>query len=350
MTPKPRVAKALSSALLITVLSGGMAYGDAMCNYDDTVQQDEYLKKGREAEKAGRFLDALLFYRSIDFCGNEKESEKALFRIGSRFALRAASKGVHYSGDGIFTNVPDLNCRKWATHSYLVPNPYEPSAPGLCTRDSGGTRLTLNEKAGAFEWYNETGNLREADKSILKHLASNPGDLMVFETAYFHLDARKSLDERIYKPDADLMEELKRAAASGVDSILKKEDKDFSKTKAAEKSLDLLESALKWASFGEAPLKARVFRRAEERGDELAFDGTPAGLESALLYYRFAGKEEKSRVVFAMADEAGIAEFKENNYTAALSFFRISGNKGWMEKIKPFIEGKAGPGLLKDRN
>lgn len=314
------------------------ASGDALCNYDDVTRFGEYIRKGKEAEKAGRPLDALLYFKASDeFCANSNEPRKGIMRIGARFGAKSASKGNLHTGEGIFKRVPDAHCRRWA-RSYQVPNPYEPAVPGICVNAMGGLKIALNESAGAFDWYEATYNRHEADLMMIRRLSANPGDIALYESVLAHFKARKELSGNDYSINPAHIVELERVAAANLDVVLSKEEKEFYQSMSASKSLDALDSALKWAAFMGGAARERVLVRAAQRGDEMLRASTPNAILGAIGYYEFAGQEKLRLSALARADDLGTAAVKAADPALALRYFTISGNERMVRKMKPLAE------------
>lgn len=315
-------------ALLLTLCAPSSGYADALCNYDDTHRMDNYLKKGREAEKAGKTRDALLYYMAIDsFCGNGAEAESSIKRIGSKAATRAAARNRLVSDESLFIKVPDEDCRRWARYSGMEVNPFEPAVPGHCTRDSGGMRVELNQQAGAFEWYAGTLNHVEADATMLKAVEQKPGDIRRYERAFRHFEMRKRLNGTGYKPDPRHLAELKKIGDENLTAALAREDKEYSTHKQPARSIETLETALKWASFVGEHAKERVVVRAVARADAAFQSDTPAGLLDALTFLGFADKSEQKSAVITRAAELGQAAMQKKDYELAEKYFFAAGNE-----------------------
>lgn len=325
MDKRVRTLPALISLVLI---APSIAGADALCNYDDTVRMDNYLKKGREAEKAGKTRDALLFYRAVDsFCGDGAAAKGSIKRIGLKSGAKAVERGRFISDEGLFTKVADEDCRRWMRYLHIDVNPYEPPVPGHCTTESGGMRLELNPQAGAFDWYEATFNYREADLSLLKLLSKRPGDLFVFERVFSHFQSRKRLNSTGYTPDKAFFDEVEKTAFVNLDSTLSKEEKEYTASRQADRSIKLLHSAIKWATYMGEGTKERVIARAVSRGDHALDAGTPSGLSDALAFFSFAGKEELKTAVLTQANELGRAALEKKDYILAEKFFVVEGNE-----------------------
>jgi len=338
-------------ALLIVLSTSGLAFGDALCNYDDTSQSEGNIKKGRVAEKEGKTLDALLFFRAADtICGNRKEAREGIRRIGSKMGREAAAKGRIFTGKSIFSTVPDVDCRRWV-RAYDVPNPYEPRVPGLCIRQSGGVRVQLEPSAGAYDWYEATYNYRESDLLILKGVLSNTGDIAAYEAAQKHFQARLKLQDNGYSPDPQHLLELLKVASSNAASFLAKEEKEFQSSKDTERSLIRLENAMKWAVYGAESDRGKVVNRALDRAEEALKGNGISNLYDALEYYSFAGEADKVQDVAERADELGLAALNDNDPVTALKYFMLSGNRELIEKTRPLAEKarKAATGTKKKK-
>lgn len=332
------LAKKFLFALLIVLSMSGLAFGDALCNYDDTTQSEDNLKKGKIAEKEGKTLDALLFFRAADtICGNRKEARSGIMRIGSRMGKEAAAKGKVFTGKSIFSTVPDVDCRRWV-RSYDIPNPYEPRVPGSCVRHSGGVRIVLEPSAGAYDWYEATYNYRESDLLILKGVTSNPGEIAVFETAHKHFQARLKLHDNGYSPDPQHLKELQKVASTNALSFLAREDKEFQSSRDAERSLTRLDNAMRWALYGSEADRNKVRERALDRAEEALKGNGISNLYDALEYYSFAGETDRVQDVAERADELGLAALNDSDPVTALKYFMLSGNRELIEKTKPLAD------------
>lgn len=318
----------LIPAFMLFLLAPAGAQADALCNYDDTARMDTYLKKGKEAEKSGKTREALLYYLAVDsFCGNGVEAKSAVKRIGLKLGAKAAEKGRLVSEEGLFKKVPDENCRRWMRYIHIDINPYEPAVPGHCSTESGGVRVELNGLAGAFDWYEATFNYREADLALLQFLGKRPGDLDVFAGVYRHFELRQKLNSTGYAPDKTSIAEVKKTAATNLDSALSKEDMEYSASRQAARSIKSLETALKWAAYLDDGARARVKARAIARGDSSLETGTPAGLADALAFFKLAEKEELKSAVLIRANELGQAALEKKDYALAEEFFIVEGNE-----------------------
>lgn len=325
-------------AVLLVLSASGAAFGDALCNYGDTTQSEGNLKKGRASEKEGKTLDALLFFRAADtICGNRKEAREGIRRIGSKMGREAAAKGRIFTGKNIFSTVPDADCRRWV-RAYDVPNPYEPSVPGLCIRQSGGVRVQLDPAAGAYDWYEVTYNYRESDLLMLKGVTASPGDIAVYEAAQRHFQARLRLQDNGYAPDPQQMKELQKIASTNAASFLAREEEEFQNSKDTERSLTRLENAMKWAIYGSEADRGRVIHRAFDRAEEALKGNGLSNLYDALEYYSFAGEADKVADVAERADELGLAALNDNDPVAALKYFMLSGNRELIDKARPLAE------------
>lgn len=315
-------------ALILFLLAPVAAGADALCNYDDTARMDTYLKKGREAEKAGRTRDALLYYMAIDsFCGDGIEAKSSVRRIGLKFGVKAAEKGRIFSDEGLFRKVADENCRRWMRHFHIDINPYEPAVPGHCSTESGGTRVELNPQAGAFDWYEATFNYGEADLSLLRLLASRTGDIVVYDRVFRHFRERKRLNSTGYMPDRSIFAEVEKTAVSNLDSALSREDKEYAASRQADRSIRTLEAALRWASYLSDGARERVYARALARGDDALEAGTPSGLADAFAFFSFANKDELKAIVLLQANELGRASLEKKDYWLAEKYFIVEGNE-----------------------
>lgn len=315
-------------AILAFLFAPSLAGADALCNYDDTVRMDNYLKKGKEAEKAGKTLEALLFYMAVDsFCGDGVTAKSSMRSIGLKFGARAANRDRLISEEGLFRKVPDENCRRWSRYSGIEVNPYEPALPGHCTTEYGGMRLELNPQAGAFDWYETTFNYREADRAMLEAIDQRPGDINRYKHAFRHFAARQKLNATGYRPDPLLLAELKNAAASNLDSTLAREEKDYNALKQPDLSIKTLEKALEWASFIGENAKERVVVRAVSRADAAFQADTPAGLLDALTFLGFADKNEQKSAVITRAAELGQSALMKKDYELAEKYFLVAGNE-----------------------
>jgi tetratricopeptide (TPR) repeat protein len=326
-------------ALLAFFFAPTFAGADALCNYDDTVRMDNYLKKGKEAEKAGKTRDALLFYLAIDsFCGDGVEAKSSMRRIGLKLGARAAARGRLLSEEGLFKKVPDENCRRWSRYSGIEGNPFEPAVPGHCTTENGGMRMELNPQAGAFDWYETTFNYRDADLTMLKVIEQKPEDLDQYERVFRHFETRKRLNATGYRPDPAHMKELKKTAASNLDSTLAREEKEYGALKQPGRSMKTLETALRWASFLDENAKERVVVRAVSRADAAFQSDTPDGLLEALTFLSFADKNEQQSTVIIRAAELGQAALKKKDYELAEKYFLVAGNTEMAEAAKKLSE------------
>ena len=283
----------IMTALAPLLLAPSLAAADAFCNYDDTVKMDNYLKKGKEAEKAGRTRDALLYYMAIDsFCGDGVEAARSMLRIGVKFGDRAAERGRFVSEEGFFRKVEDEECRRWVRHYTIEVNAFDPEVPGHCTTASGGMRLEINPQAGAFDWYEATFNYKAADLAMLKAVNQKPDDLDRYERAFKHFEKRRRLNATGYTPDPTHLKELEKTALSNLNATLSSEEKEFAALKQPARSVQILESALKWAAFLGESAKERVTVRAALRADAAFQSDTPTGLLDALIFLSFADKNE----------------------------------------------------------
>lgn len=326
-------------ALLAFFFAPSFAGADALCNYDDTVRMDNYLKKGKEAEKAGKTRDALLFYMAVDsFCGDGVEAKSSLRRIGLKSGARAANRDRLVSEEGLFKKVADEDCRRWSRYSGIEANPYEPAVPGHCTTENGGMRMELNQQAGAFDWYEATFNYRDADLAMLKAIEQKPGDLGRYERVFRHFEARKRLNSTGYRPDPAHIKELEKAALSNLDSTLAKEDKEYGALKQPGRSMKTLETALRWASFLDENAKERVVVRAISRADAAFQSDTPEGLLDALTFLSFADKNEQQSAVITRAAELGQAALKGKDYELAEKYFFVAGDTEMAEAAKKLSE------------
>lgn len=314
-------------ALLAFFLAPSYARADALCNYDDTVRMDNYLKKAKEAEKAGKTRDAIFFYKAIDsFCGDGVEAKSSMRRIGLKNGARAANRNRLISEEGLFKKIQDEDCRRWSRYSGIEANPYEPAVPGHCTTENGGMRVELNPQAGAFDWYETTFNYRDADLAILKAIEQKPGDLDRYDRVFRHFEARKRLNATGYRPDPLHLAELRKAAASNVDSALAREEKEYNALKQPDRSVKTLETALKWASFIDENAKERVIVRAISRADSAFQSDTPEGLLDALTFLSFADRSEQRYAVITRAAELGQAALNKKDYELAEKYFLAAGN------------------------
>lgn len=326
-------------AFLAFFFAPSFACADALCNYDDTVRMDNYLKKGKEAEKAGKTRGALLFYKAIDsFCGDGVEAKSSMRRIGLKLGARAAGRGRLISEEGLFKKVADEDCRRWSRYSGIEANPFEPAVPGHCTTDSGGMRLELNQQAGAFDWYEATFNYRDADLAMLKAIEQKPGNLGLYERVFRHFEARKRLNSTGYRPDPTHIKELEKTAASNLDSLLAREEKEYGALKQPKLSVKTLDTALKWASFIDENAKERVVVRAVSRADVAFQSDTPEGLLDALTFLSFADRNEQQSAVIIRAAELGQAALKKNDYELAEKYFLVAGNADMAETAKKLSE------------
>ncbi|MBZ0221018.1 MAG: hypothetical protein K8I01_11380 [Candidatus Methylomirabilis sp.] len=325
---------------LFAVLSfSGHAYGDAMCNHADVERLGLYLNKGQVAEKAGRTLDALLFFRAADsFCGNRAEAMKGLQRIGARMGSAAEKEGRLFSGKNILSRVPDEDCRRWARHTSILPNPYEPAVPGLCVASSGGMRVEIERSAGAYEWYEATYNYRESDSLVMKGVKSNSSDLGAADRAFRHFKSRERLNFPGYSIDPAHLALLRGASSSNLDSILSKEERSYAETRNCRESLGILDSAMKWAVLIGESGTARVFSRAALRAEEALKGTSVRELHDAIEFYAFAGESEPFAKVARRADELGLAAMKENEPEKALNFFKLSRNEQLIKKAESLAE------------
>lgn len=327
------------SALLAFLVAPSLADADALCNYDDTLRMDNYLKQGKEAEKAGKTRDALLFYKAIDdFCGNGDEAVSSMKRIGLKFGARAEKRDRLVSKEGLFTKVADEDCRRWKRYGGMETNPHEPAVPGHCTTESGGMRIEINQQAGAFDWYEATFNYREADLAMLKAIAQKTGDTDRYERAFRHFEGRKKLNATGYRPDPGHLAELEKAAADNLDSALALEEKEYGTLKQTSRSVKTLETALKWASFIDENAKERVVVRAVARADAAFQSDTPTGLLDALAYLSFADKSEQKSVVITRAAELGQAALEKKDYELAEKYFFAAGNEDMAAAAKKLSE------------
>lgn len=314
------------------LLTPAIASADALCNYDDTVKMDSYLKKGKEAEKSGKTRDALLYYLAVDsFCGDGVGAKSALKRIGLKLGAKAAEKGRLVSQEGLFRKMPDENCRRWMRHIHIDTNPYEPPVPGHCAAENGGVRVELNGQAGAYDWYEATFNYREADLALLKFLAKWPGDLEVFKSVFRHFELRQKLNSTGYSPDRSFIAEVEKTAAANLDSALSREDKEYPSLRQSARSIKALETALKWAAYLGEAAKSRVVARAIARGDSAFETGTPQGLADASAFFSLAEKEELKTAVLIRANELGRAALEKKDYVLAEEYFLVEGNKEMMD-------------------
>jgi len=326
-------------ALLLILAAPSCARADALCNYDDTLRMDNYLKKGREAEKAGRTRDALLYYMAIDsFCGNGEQAESSIRRIGLKFGARAAARDRLVSEEDLFRKVPDEDCRRWARFTGMEANPFEPEVPGHCTREAGGMRVEINQRAGAFEWYAATLNYKEADAALLKAIGQKPGDIRKYERAFNHFESRKRLNGTGYRPDPRHLAELRKIGDENLTAILAREDKEFTARGQSARSVETLESALRWASFLGEHAKERVVVRAVARADAAFQTDTPAGLLDALTFLGFADKSERKSIVITRAAELGQAAMEKKDYELAEKYFFAAGNEDMAAAAKKLSE------------
>ena len=326
-------------ALLAFLVAPSFAGADALCNYDDALRMDNYLKKGKEAEKAGKTRDALFFYMAIDsFCGDGVTAKSSIRRIGLKLGARAADRDRLISEEGLFKKTPDEDCRRWNRSRGIEVNRYEPAVPGHCTTEYGGMRVDINPQAGAFDWYEATFNYRDADIAMLKAIGQKPGDLDRYERAFRHFEARKRLNASGYRPDPLHLAELKKAAASNLDSTLAREDQEYGALKEPARSLKTFETALKWASFIDESAKERVVVRAISRADAAFQSDTPAGLLDALTFLSFADKNEQKSAVITRAEELGQAAQRKKDYELAEKYFLVSGNKEMAAAAKKLSE------------
>lgn len=326
--------------VIFTALTfSGHAYGDAMCNHADVEKLDSYLENGLAAEKAGHALEALLFFRAADsFCGKRAEARKGLQRIGARMGSSAEKEGRFFSGKNILARVPDEDCRRWARHILISPNPYETAVPGLCVASSGGMRVEIERSAGAYDWYEATYNYRESDSLVMKSVKSAPADLDSAERAFRHFRSRERLNLPGYSVDPAHLAGLRGAASSSLDSLLLKEERSYAGTSDCEESLAILESALKWAALIGEPGKARVYSRAARRAEDAVKRTSVNDLYDAIEFYSFAGEGEPVAKVAKRADELGYAAMKENEPEKALEFFNLSGNRQLIKKAESLAE------------
>lgn len=334
----------IMTALTPLLLAPSLAAADAFCNYDDTVKMDNYLKKGKEAEKAGRTRDALLYYLAIDsFCGNGVEAASSMLRIGVKFGERAAARGRFISEEGFFIKVEDEECRRWVRHYTIEVNRYDPEVPGHCTTASGGMRLEINPQAGAFDWYESTFNYMAADLAMLKAIDQKPDDFDRYERAFKHFEKRMRLNATGYKPDPLHLKELKKAAESNLNATLANEEKEFAALKQPARSVKILETALKWAAFLGESAKERVMVRAASRADAAFQSDTPTGLLDALIFLSFAERNEEHSAVIVRAAELGQASLNKKDYELAEKYFIVAGNEEMAATARKLAEqSKAG--------
>ena len=334
----------IMTALVPLLLSPAMASADALCNYDDVVKMDNYLKKGKEAEKAGRTRDALLYYMAIDsFCGNGVEAANSMQRIGEKFAEKAAAKDRFVSEEGLFIRVEDEACRRWMRHFTIEVNAYEPEVPGHCTTASGGMRLDINPQAGAFDWYEATFNYKAADLAMLKAVNHKPDDFETYERAFKHFEKRGQLSAVLYKPDPLYLKELEKTALSNLNATLASEEKEFAALRQPARSVKTLETALKWASFIGEGAKERVVVRATSRADAAFQSDTPTGLLDALIFLSFADRSEEHSAVIVRAAELGQASLDKKDFELAEKYFIVAGNEEMAATARKLAEqSKAG--------
>lgn len=317
----------IPAMIAASLLAPAAAGADALCNHDDTVRMDSYLKKGREAEKSGRTRDALLFYRAIDdFCGDGDEARRLVRRMGLKYGAKAAGEGRVFSAEGLFIGEPDEDCRRWMRYLHINDSPYEPSIPGHCSTNSWGTRVEINPQAGAFDWYEGTFNHREADLALVALMEKRAGDIVVYDRVFRHFQARKRLNASGYSPDKAIYASVEKAAAGGLEATLVAEEKEYAASRQAEGSLRTLSLAMRWASYLDDAAKGRVAVRALARGAEAADTGTPPGLADAVSYFRFAGRDALASAVLRRANELGRAALEKNDYGLAESYFEAAGD------------------------
>lgn len=337
-------------ALLFSLLAPAAASADALCNYDDTVRMDTYLKKGKEAEKAGRTRAALLYYKAVDsFCGDGVQAKNLIRRMGLKLGAKAADKGRILSEEGLFRKVPDEDCRKWMRYLHIDTNPYEPAVPGHCTTESGGTRVELNADAGAFDWYEATFNYREADYSLLKLLAKRPGDLAAFELVYRHFEARKKVNSTGYVPEKSILAEVEKTALANLDSALSREDREYAASRQADGSIKTLTLARRWASYLEDGANERVSARAVARGKGAMEAATPSGLTDALAFFSFAGEGGLKTAVLQKANGLGRAALEKKDYLLAEEFFMVEGNERMVAMTKKMAAEEAAAKTAKEK-
>lgn len=331
-------------AFLLILSAPVAASADALCNYDDTVKMESYLKKGREAEKAGKVRDALLYYSAIDtFCGDGDAAKSSIKRIGLKSGAKAANRGRIISEEGFFKKVADEDCRRWMRYLHIDTNPYETAVPGHCSTESGGTRVEINPLAGAFDWYEATFNHREADQALLDLMAKREGDIVVYDRVFRHFESRKRLNATGYMPDEAMFAQVRKAAEASLDSILAREEKEYGASKQMARSIKYLEAALRWASYLDEDSGARVKARALARGDAALEAGTPDGLSDALAYFSFAGKEELKAAVLLHANELGRAALERKDYLLAEGYFKVEGNEQMVALSRKLaLEGAGG--------
>jgi len=318
----------ITTALLPLLLAPSHASADALCNYDDTVKMDGYLKKARQAEKDGRTRDALLYYMAIDsFCGDGVSAASSMKRIGLKYGERAAARGRFISDEGLFRKVEDEECRRWVRHFTIEVNRYDPEVPGHCTSASGGLRLELNPLSGAFDWYESTASYREADLAMLKAVEQRPEDFDRYEKAYEHFRKRGRLNATGYKPDPLYMKELEKTAVANLNGALASEEKEYAALRQAGRSVKILEGALKWASVLGQGAKERVIVRAVTRADAAFQSDTPAGLLDALIFLSFADRGEEHSAIIVRAAELGQAALARKDYELAEKYFIVAGNE-----------------------
>lgn len=332
-------------AFFLVLIAPALASADALCNFDDTVRMETYLKKGREAEKAGKTRDALLYYRAIDsFCGNGAEAKSSIMRIGLKSGAKAANRGRLISEEGLFRKVEDEDCRKWMRYLHIDTNQYETAIPGHCSTDNGGTRVELNQQAGAFEWYEATFNYGEADQALLKLMSKWPDDIMVYDRVFRHFQSRKRLNSTGYMPDKSIFAEVTNTALSNLDSLLAREEKEYAASKLGMRPMKTLKAALRWAAYLGEDAPRRVKSRAIARGDAALESVAPEALADAIAYFSFAEKGELKAAVLNQANELGRAALEKKDYLLAEAYFKVEGNEQMVDLSRKLAqEGTAGP-------
>lgn len=334
--------------------SAVFADGDGECEKDPP-NAKAALKRAKEAETAGKTVQAFLLYEKIWFCVDKngpKEVEAGKKRILRKFALAQGKKGIiHSSTEYYFKHLEDAHCAK--LDKQRMDEDRDEAGDGLKGPDNeclGGDRAEFDESSGAFDILWRAGHdYGEADAVLMKGVRAMPKDLYIVKFAVEHFSGEAARTEG-YTPDPAYSRELRRITAQNTEDLLVKEDKTFQdKTitlsitdelagySPAGRSLKLLKDAKDWASLVDKQLVDKVIARAKKRGgDTLEIDKkSPShlSLSEAISFYKFAGDDDTVRKLKVVADKRGEQSASKGDATEAVYYFRISENNKRADEV-----------------
>ncbi|MDH4228071.1 MAG: hypothetical protein OEV59_10065 [Deltaproteobacteria bacterium] len=330
-------------------------FADGGCMDEDYKAAAESMRKGKEAEKAGNLLYAYLYY-TPDWCATEamaREGWEGRKRIAKVMAKKAEAKGLFYSTDDIFAGTPDATCEKAYKHSMdhmsdpdSSENPYMKNKPlGLC---DGSNKLSFNDKASAFAWYEGNGLFVEADDCVMKYARKNTTEYVAVDVAAKHFIKRKAkvggedaLKE--YKFNAAYVDELTGMARKNALAELETEKRVYNKVAdmmTERLSPEALKRAKDWTLIFGDPLLETVKDTAVKRGDEvfLTQGDAPMTFMRVFRYYDIAERKDKEKTARDKAEKLGDKAEKAGEFVSAYEYYGLSGNKAKMNAVKPKAE------------